>query len=41
MYNYGVRLVVPAPYIKSFPEDFRGGILSLDKFISMVQSKQS
>lgn len=41
MYNYGVQLVVPAPYIKSFPDDFKEKILSLDKFISMVHSKQS
>lgn len=41
MYNYGVQLVVPAPYIKSFPEDFKERILSLDKFISLVQSKQT
>lgn len=41
MYNYGVRLVVPAPYIKSFPEEFKGNILSLDRFITMVRLKQS
>jgi hypothetical protein len=41
MYNYGVQLVVPAPYIKSFPEDFKERILSLDKFIAKVQIKQS
>lgn len=41
MYNCGVRLVVPEPYIKSFPEPFRGSILSLNKFISQVQFKQS
>lgn len=41
MYNYGVQLVVPAPYIKSFPDDFKEKILSLDKFISLVKSKQS
>lgn len=40
MHNYGVHLVVPEPYIKSFPEDFRDNILSLNKFISMVHSKQ-
>lgn len=33
MYNYGVRLVVPAPYIKSFPEDFRAKILSLEETV--------
>ncbi|MBA4408900.1 MAG: restriction endonuclease [Odoribacter sp.] len=41
MYDYGVQLVVPAPYIKSFPENFKERILSLDKFISLVKSKQS
>jgi type II restriction enzyme len=40
MYAYGVQLVVPAPYIKSFPEDFKEKILSLDKFISLVRAKQ-
>lgn len=40
MYNYGVRLVVPAPYITSFPIDYREYILSLENFISMVKSKQ-
>lgn len=41
MYNYGVRLVVPKIYIKSFPETFREKILSLEGFIRLVQYKQN
>ncbi len=41
MYKYGVRLVVPKPYIKSFPSEFREKIYSLDNFISFVSSKVS
>ena len=40
MYNAGVRLVVPKPYITSFPEDFRSRILSLNEFIGFVRSVQ-
>lgn len=39
MYSSGVKLVVPAPYLKSFPAEFRSSILSLEKFISFVGSK--
>ncbi len=40
MYKYNVRLVVPKPYIESFPEDFRNKILSLDAFIKLIQKVQ-
>lgn len=40
MYKYNVCLVVPKPYLKSFPEEFRERILTLDKFVKQVQSKQ-
>ena len=40
MYNSDVCLVVPKPYLKSFPEEFREKILTLDSFISQVKAKQ-
>ena len=40
MYKYNVKLVVPKPYISSFPEEFRERILTLNGFISMVKNKQ-
>src|SRR5690606_25688748 len=39
MYSSGVRLVVPAPYLKSFPPEHRDAIYTLDKFIAEVQAK--
>lgn len=39
MYEHRVVLVVPRPYIHTFPKTFRDRILSLDGFISMVRSK--
>lgn len=41
MYKSNVCLVVPKPYLKSFPEEFRSRILTLDNFISEVKAKQS
>lgn len=41
MYKYDVCLVVPAPYLKSFPEDFREKILTLNKFVKVTESKQN
>ena len=32
-----VRLIVPKPYIKTYPEERRSGIWSLDKFIAYVR----
>lgn len=40
MYKYNVCLVIPKPYIKSFPEDFRTKILTLDNFIKEVRITQ-
>ncbi|MBX2899368.1 MAG: hypothetical protein KF775_06945 [Cyclobacteriaceae bacterium] len=40
MYKYNVCLVVPKPYLKSFPENFRTKILTLDNFIRSVQANQ-
>lgn len=41
MYRYKVTLVVPRPYIGSFPPKYRSRILSLEKFIAMTESKTS
>ena len=40
MYKYDVCLVVPKPYVKSFPVEFRDKILTLDKFVEFVQVTQ-
>lgn len=40
MYKEGVRLVVPKPYIESFPEDYQNKILTLDTFIQFTKGKQ-
>lgn len=40
MYKYDVCLVVPKQYVKSFPENFRDRILTLEGFIKHVQVKQ-
>lgn len=40
MYKYDVCLVVPKQYLKSYPEDFRNKILTLDGFVKQVQLKQ-
>jgi type II restriction enzyme len=40
MYQSGVCLVVPKPYITSFPEEYRHRILTLSDFVSHVRSKQ-
>jgi EcoRII C terminal len=40
MYKYGVRLVVPKPYVSAFPAVFRDQILTLEDFIQMIRSKQ-
>lgn len=37
MYKYDVCLIVPKPYVNSFPADFRDRILTLDKFISHLK----
>jgi hypothetical protein len=40
MHKYNVCLVVPKPYLTSFPEEFRDKILTLDTFVSKVQMLQ-
>lgn len=39
MYKSGVKLVVPAPYLKSFPAEFRDKISTLEKFVVEVRSR--
>lgn len=41
MYKYDVCLVVPKPYLKSFPEEFRDKILTLDNFVKHVKNSQT
>lgn len=41
MRTEGVALVVPKPYLSSFPANFRDDILTLDGFIEMVRAKQA
>lgn len=40
MYKYNVCLVVPKPYLTSFPKDFRENILTLENFVNLVQLSQ-
>lgn len=40
MYKYNVQLIVPQPYKKSFPEEFRGKILNLKEFVQLVEANQ-
>lgn len=41
MTKYNVQLVVPKPYLRSFPELFRPKILTLDKFVNQVKKLQN
>jgi type II restriction enzyme len=41
MYKEGVRLVVPKPYLGSFPEEYQDKILTLESFIFNTNLKQS
>jgi type II restriction enzyme len=41
MYKYDVCLVVPKPYLTSFPPEFRNKILTLDKFVIQVKNIQN
>jgi hypothetical protein len=41
MYNQNVRLVVPEPYLKTFPKEFRNDIFTLDNFIKYTAAKQA
>lgn len=40
MYKYDVCLVVPRPYLTSFPHEFRERILTLETFVNHVQATQ-
>lgn len=40
MYKYDVCLVVPKPYLTSFPQEFRERILTLDTFVNHVRATQ-
>jgi type II restriction enzyme len=40
MYKYHVCLVVPKPYLTSFPSEFRERILTLDIFVNHVRQSQ-
>lgn len=40
MYKHNVCLVVPQPYLKSFPEKFRHRILTLDGFVQLAKNLQ-
>ncbi len=40
MYKYDVCLVVPKPYLTSFPTEYREKILTLDKFVTHVLNVQ-
>jgi len=41
MYDYNVCLVVPKPYIKSFPEKYQDQIMTLESFIKFAKETQS
>jgi type II restriction enzyme len=41
MYKYNVCLVVPKPYLTSFPPEFKDRILTLDKFVTQVKNIQN
>ncbi len=40
MYKYGVKLVVPKPYLNTFPKEFREKILTVESFVPFLRSKQ-
>lgn len=40
MYKAHVRLVVPKPYLKSYPEEFRDKILVVETFLPFIRSRQ-
>jgi len=41
MYKYDVILVVPKPYLKCFPTEYKDRILTLNSFINLVIKKQN
>lgn len=40
MYKYDVCLVVPEPYLNSFPRAYRSNILTLNSFLKVIKSNQ-
>jgi hypothetical protein len=40
MYKEGVKLVVPKPYLESFPQEYQPKIFTLENFINYTASKQ-
>jgi type II restriction enzyme len=40
MYKYNVCLVIPKPYLSSYPKEFRARILTLDNFVSRTKVTQ-
>ncbi len=40
MYKYNVCLVVPKPYLSSYPKEFRARLLTLDDFVSRTKITQ-
>jgi len=40
MYKYGIKLVVPKPYINTFPIEYRNSILSLELFVEFISEMQ-
>jgi hypothetical protein len=40
MYRAGVRLVVPKPYLSSYPESFRDQIMTLESFLPYLKQRQ-
>jgi hypothetical protein len=41
MYKYNVRLIVPQPYLSSFPKEFKDKVLTLAQFVQQVQVAMS
>lgn len=41
MYKYDVRLVVPKPYLNTFPDEYKDKILTLEGFVKHVKSLQN
>lgn len=41
MYDHDVKLVVPEPNLKKFPQEWREDILSLNSFVQFIKTKQT
>jgi type II restriction enzyme len=40
MYKHNVCLVVPKPYLKNFPDEFKNQILTLESFVNKIKASQ-